>query len=81
MVLSDNGILSCYDEVLQLQWKVSIYENSLINLSNLVISNGAIYISNYGLRDAQNVLYVTISFSLSPKHLVKACTIFEFSFW
>ena len=69
-VLSNNGIVSCYDESLHLLWKVSIYESNLINMSNLLVSNSALSIEKRG---DQHVLLVVISYSMSRKHLVKAC--------
>ena len=71
-VLSNNGIISCYDESLRLLWKVSIYESSLLNMSNLIVSNSALSIEQ---KDGLPVLYVVISYSMSRKHLIKACSI------
>ena len=69
-ILSNNGIISCYDESLRLLWKVSIYESNLINMSNLLVSNSALSIEKRG---DQYVLLVVISYSMSRKHLIKAC--------
>ncbi|KNB42103.1 fhypothetical protein [Blastocystis sp. subtype 4] len=67
-ILSNNGIISCYDESLRLLWKVSIYESSLLNMSNLIVSNSALSIEQ---QDGIPVLYVVISYSMSRKHLIK----------
>ena len=69
-ILSNNGIISCYDESLRLLWKVSIYESSLLNMSNLIVSNSALSIEQ---QDGIPVLYVVISYSMSRKHLIKGC--------
>lgn len=70
VVLNNHGIISCYSDSLKLLWKVSIYESSLINMSNLMISNSALSIEKRG---SQYVVYVTISYSMSRKHLMRAC--------
>lgn len=64
-ILTNNGILSCYDEFLRLLWKVSIYETNLINMSNLVITNSALFFSHHSL-------YVSISYSLHHASIMKA---------
>ena len=71
VVLNNHGIISCYSDSMKLLWKVSIYESSLINMSNLIISNSALSIEK---RVSQYVVYVTISYSMSRKHLLRACT-------
>ena len=70
--MSNNGIISCYDESLQLLWKISIYENNLINMSTLTVSNSALTISKQASGFARNVIYVVISYSVSRKHFIKA---------
>lgn len=69
VVLNNHGIISCYSDSMKLLWKVSIYESSLINMSNLIISNSALSIEKRG---SQYVVYVTISYSMSRKHLLRA---------
>ena len=69
-ILSNNWSISCYDESLRLLWKVSIYESSLLNMSNLIVSNSALSIEQ---QDGIPVLYVVISYSMSRKHLIKGC--------
>lgn len=75
-LLSNNGIISCYDDDLHLIWKVSIYENSLINLSNIVVTNSALKFLNMDTNGVKNVLYAVISYSMGRRHLLKACTLF-----
>ena len=73
-LLSNNGIISCYDDDLRLIWKVSIYENSLINLSNIIVTNAALKFLNMETNGVSHVLYAVISYSMGRKHLLKACT-------
>lgn len=63
-ILTNNGILSCYNEQLRLKWKVSIYEANLINMSNLLITTSALSFSH-------NSVYVAISYSLYHTSVVK----------
>lgn len=77
-LLSNNGIISCYDESTRLLWKVSIYENSLINLSNVVITNSALQFYNQDTNGKQHVLYAVISYSIGRRHLLKACKVLSF---
>lgn len=65
-ILTNNGILSCYNEQLRLKWKVSIYETNLINMSNLFITTSALSFSHTSL-------YVAISYSLYHTSVVKTC--------
>ena len=74
-LLSNNGIISCYDESTRLLWKVSIYENSLINLSNIVVTNSALQFYNLDTNKNPHVLYAAISYSIGRRHLLKACTL------
>ena len=74
-IMTNNGIISCYDDETRLLWKVSIYENSLINLSNMVVTNAALKFINKPTDKANHVLYAVISYSMSRKHLLKACMI------
>lgn len=75
-ILTNNGIISCYDDDMQLLWKVSIYENNLINLSNLVVTNAALKFLHMETKGVQHVLYAVISYSMGRKYLLKACTEF-----
>ena len=61
VVLNNHGIISCYSDSLKLLWKVSIYESSLINMSNLMISNSALSIEKRG-----SPSYFSIHFSIPP---------------
>ena len=63
-ILTNNGILSCYNEQLRLKWKVSIYETNLINMSNLFITTSALSFSHTSL-------YVAISYSLYHTSVIK----------
>ena len=70
--MSNNGIISCYDESLRLLWKISVYESNLINMSTLIVSNSALTISKQRTCGVPSVIYVSISYSISPKHFIKA---------
>ena len=72
VIMSNNGIISCYDESLRLLWKISVYESNLINMSTLIVSNSALTISKQRTCGVPSVIYVSISYSISPKHFIKA---------
>lgn len=80
-ILSNNGIVSCYDESMHLLWKVSIYENSLINLNNVIVTNAALKFYTQESKNVQHVLYAIISYSIGRKHLMKACSFFPPIWW
>ena len=78
VIMSNNGIISCYDESLRLLWKISVYESNLINMSTLIVSNSALTISKQKTCGVRSVIYVSISYSISPKHFIKARILFFF---